>query len=669
MSAVLPLIYAPRGPLIRSTPFLQYHMDATRRMIGREPSAFMRATAHSLWQAFLMRMPTEGQPVAFPAVSAATGSGKSLAACALLAFLAEESEHHSGAYVVETIEAVEEVRQWLERLAPGKVAAYSSIHHAKVASTSQTARNYAERGITAGAQFTEEQFKAARIVVTTHARWKRDLEGADGGVLRCNGKERSLVIVDEEPNLQVSYTRQPEHVSALLSVLSDHVRSDEARSFGFTSAHHAAAALGAIHDRMRAVKDNLMQPQIVGADLVTAEDAEALSTVTPEDISRRLWGKDSASAAFHAETLEFLKAAAQGRVFYSKDEGGAFYAYAFRLPVKARHIVLDGTADLNGVYAVGGHVSTAPTPNPNYRNLELFAVTPPPEFRGQMRARGMLRDIYRLTPYMAWLFGFIEQQTKPGESVLIYAKQALLSFGLHNRPEYDDSGANDRNLTTFKGRELHWCNFGRGRGINKWKDCNVYIRLGDFYLKRATAVQTVGSITNRKFNALELRHLSSPSARDADVTTVQEGHLIVTNKQDAARTIIRQLDDTGVCPAARAYMVDCDLTLLVKHQAAMFPGANPYRVIDANGTAIGTSSRTEGGGAAARVSRFLLTTEQTQVSVPDLVEKCGMPAQHCAHTLGTREVRDAMAARGWTESTRKAQGLSGRGRLLIRTNT
>ncbi|MDQ2651567.1 MAG: DEAD/DEAH box helicase family protein [Chloroflexota bacterium] len=665
MSALLPLMYAPQGPLIRSTPFLQYHMDATRRMIGREPSAFMRATAHSLWQTFQMRMPTEGQPVAYAAVSAATGSGKSLAACALLAFLAEESEHYSGAYVVETIEAVEEVRQWLERLAPGKVAAYSSIHHAKASATSRTARDYAERGVIAGAQYSEEQFKAARIVVTTHARWKRDLEGADGGVLRCNGRDRTLVIVDEEPNLQVSYTRQPEHVSALLSVLSDHVQNDEARAFGFTTAHQAAAALRAIHDRMRAVKDNLTQPQIVGADLVTAEDAAALAAVTREDISRCLWGKDSASVAFHAETLDFLKAAAQGRVFYSKDEGGAFYAYAFRLPVKARHIVLDGTADLNGIYAVGGHVSTAPTPRPNYRNLELFAVTPPVEFRGQMRARGMLRDIYRLTPYMAWLFEFIEQQTKPGERVLIYAKQALLSFGIHNRPEYDDSGANDRNQTTFKGRELHWCNFGRGRGINKWKDCNVYIRLGDFHLKRATAVQTVGSLTNRKFNASELRHLSSPSAKDEDVTMVQEGHLIVTNKQDAARTIIRQLDDTGVCPAARAYMVDCDLALLVKHQAAMFPMANPYRVIDANGNTL-SASRTEGGGAAARVSRFLLMTDQTQVSVPDLVEQCGMPVQHCAHTLNTREVREAMAARGWTESTRKAQGLPGKGRLLIR---
>jgi hypothetical protein len=658
-TAPLSLMYSPSGPLVAGTPFLTFHGQAVETMIGRRPSAFMRATAHSLWLAYVSRMPPEDKPTAYTAVSAATGSGKSLAACALLAYLVDHG--HAVAYVVETIEAVEEVRGWLESLLPGQVAAATSIHRANAAP--DKVRHYSEQGVTTEHRYTEDEFMSAKIVVTTHARWADELrDGKDRGVLKCSGVDRALVIVDEEPELQDVYQRRPEHVSELLSVLSSKALANEGRYHGFTEAHPSSSTLLTVHDRMHAVSGNLNVPQMLAAlDLVTADDLKDIDSITKEDLVCRLGAGQWSAIEFLWGTVQFLKVASQGRVFYSKAEGGSFHAYGFRLPVKARHIVLDGTADLNGLYAVGSHVLTVEAERPNYAALNLFAVEPPKEFRGQMKPTGILKDAYRARSYLRWLFEFIEPNTSPGEQVLLYGKKALLSFGLHTTDEFNDSGTEDRNVTTYKGRTLHWVNMGRGRGLNRWKDCTVYIRLGDFHMRKDVAVATVGSITGHQFTDGELRSLSGSSSRNEQVSHVMETHLAVTNKQDAARTIIRNLGDDGACPPARAYMLDCVLPVLVKYHASMFPGAAPYELLGYTSV-----TRKESDGAAERVARLLLTTDLRRLTVADLAERGGMRAGHYARTVTTATVREAMSARGWREATRKDLGMSGKGKLLVR---
>jgi hypothetical protein len=573
---------------------------------------------------------------------------------------------HSVAYVVETIEAVEEVRSWLEALLPGQVAAGTSLH--RVNPAHDKVRHYEELGVTTEHRYTEDQFRSAQAVVTTHSRWQDELkENKDRGVLKCNGIDRSLVIVDEEPELQDVYQRQPEHVSALLSVMSSKSTADEARHLGFAEAHPAAEALLRVHDRMHAVKGNLNVPQFIATmDLVTAEDLHDIETITRDGLIERLAGTDLLSVEFHWETVQFLKVAAQGRVFYSKGDGGSFHAYGFRLPVKARHIVLDGTADMNGLYAVGSHVVTVKTAKPNYSSLKLVAVEPPKDFRGQMKPDGILKNAYRARNYMRWLFEFIEQNTTPGEKILVYGKLALLSFGIHTEADFNDAGTEDRNLTTYKGRELHWVNMGRGRGINRWKDCNVYIRLGDFHMKKRVAISNVGSITGHRFTGDELAHLSSPSARHPQVSLVMETHIAVSNKQDAARTCIRNLGDDGRCPPARAYMIDCKLPTLVKYHDEMFPSAPPYELVGYNVKPSRREDATGGAGAAARVTALLLTTDLKQLLVMDLTTLCDMRADLYTRTVRTDVVREAMTARGWRETTRAARGLPGKGKLLIR---
>ena len=345
-------------------------------------------------------------------------------------------------------------------------------------------------------------------------------------------------------------------------------------------------------------------------------------------------------------------------MFYSRDAAGAFYAYAFRLAVKPRHVILDGTADLNGMYAVGSHVVTIEAERADYSPVRLVAVRPPREFAGQMRDDGIMRDYRRASRYVEWLLGYLVANTREGEEVLVYGKKRLLSFGAHKLPQFDTSGSSDLGVSHYSGRVIHWVNFGRGRGLNKWKACTSYFRLGDFHMRRAVAMAAVGSLTGRAYAPEELRRLSSPRHRHPEVGQVMETHLAVTNKQDAARICIRHLDDDGRCLPATLHMIDCDLNLLVKYRERMFPGAAEYALVGYEGA--------EGRGGAERLADQLLTTGEARLSMQELSNRAGVSLDNLPRTLRVPLVSSACAARGWQETTRKALGLPGKGKLLTR---
>jgi hypothetical protein len=687
MSLPIRHAFAASSPRVAFSPFHQFHTEAFLQMIGRAPSAFERATADALWSAYLT-MPTSGKVHAFTALSAATGAGKTTSACALMAYLADQGL--SCAYVAPSIAVAEEVHRHLLTLTKPvsskkntldvtffSVACYSSVHKANA--SPRTLDTYADQGVTPSAQYTEDQFKAAQIVITTHERWRHELTTEqDLGVLRCNGKERALVVVDEEPELDQSLVRQPEDVSALASLLADVEFKDEARAFGFTSAHHAAASLLSIHGRMRDVKDNAAGHYLQSSEVVTAEELEHIEGITVKDVAARVMSLGVAdymeAIEFHNGTVEFLKLAAQGRVFYSRERGGAFYAYGLPVRPRPRHLILDGTADLNGFYAVGKHVSVVSAVPANYGRVNLYAVQPPRQFRDGMRDKGVLRNDTTVRDYLKWFLPFLLERTEVGQHVLVYCKKRLLEYGVHKGASFDDSGdRRSRYVSTFQGRTIHWCNFGRGRGLNEWKHCTAYFRLGDFVLKRAVMLSRVAATTGETYSPADLKRLNSWTVRDARLKQAEAAHLATNNKQDSARICIRHLDDDGHATAASLFMVDCDLDSLVSYRERMFPGSKEYTVLTCNDSSVSASvaasakpKATPKDGAAARVANLILTTELTRLTVADLQERCGLRPDNYTRTLATAEVRDAMSARGWTEVTRKSLGLSGKGKLLVR---
>src|SRR5690606_30582055 len=156
--------------------------------------------------------------------------------------------------------------------------------------------------------------------------------------------------------LERVYVAQPEDVAELASVLTDNVRPDEARAFGFATAHPAADALRNLSRRMGHVKDHANAPALMAqTDLVLPEEIPVLQSLTRDDVLRRLLHLSEAERMHRADELdnvrEFMLAACEGRVFYAKQAiGGQFYAYSYAVPPERSTIILDGTADLNGLY-------------------------------------------------------------------------------------------------------------------------------------------------------------------------------------------------------------------------------------------------------------------------------------------------------------------------------
>ncbi len=674
--------FSPESPRVRYSPFLQKHHEVMVKLRGQAPSSFERATGDALWQAYVRLSESSTDPLgsiglgehsgpqAFLAVSAATGSGKSLGACALIAHLSPAP----CAFVIKTVEEAEKVYRHLSKLLPGRVAVYSSLHKNN-ASPTLTEEKFRELGLRVARRFTETEFKEAQVVVTTHERWKQEIEkGTDLGVRLYKGRLRELVIVDEDPSLERVYVCQPEHVSKLASVFADTVLSSESRSYGFTTSHHAAAPLLTIHDRMRSIKDNASGKTLYPADLVTSEDAAVILGLQYVDVAARMSHVSQDKRTFVADelwsTVEFLKAASQGRVFYSRSAtDAAFYAYELMLPPQPRTLVLDGTADLNGMYAVGSHVIVTQSERPKYKDVELALVNPPAEFVGKMNKDKLLKSRRNLVPYMKWFLSFLLENTSEGESVLVYAKQVLLSYDIHKDAEFDESQSDNPNYSELKGRKIHWCHFGRGRGSNQWEHCTAYFRLGEWHMRKSALLASIGSTTGKTFTDSELSALSSGRTQDAMLRLAQETHLVTSSKQDAARICIRHLADDGTAQAAHVYLVDCDKSLMLEYRDRMFPGSKPYRLMECDHEKLKQSSRVAGEqGKRDGVKRLadLLLTDNALLTSAVIAECTGIASNNIDKALASSSIAPIAKAQGWTKTTRKAVGLTGKGYVLTR---
>lgn len=644
--------------------FMRTISNVYKTLTGRYPRLFEQETAKTMERAYEAVLANAEQPC-YETVSCATGAGKTKAAEALIAHVAPEPV----TFVIKEIREIDTVYRELVEVLPDfvSVAMWDSIHR-RGASRSAVTDKEREMGRKIAAQFTAEEAAQADVLITTHDKWKSSVEGSgDVWVTSRNGQPK-LVIVDEDPDLERTYLLQPENVSELMSVLSD-VTLEEARSYGFCDHHAVVPTLEAVHQRMMAVKKPGARPTLSSTtDLVGPDDLRQVNTITDEELKTRLAVlepdafKRLARLERLRDTVRFLQAAAEGRVFYSQDGTPAFHAYALMVPPQPRTIVLDGTADINGLFSVSSHVHVIDTDvTPDYSALELNYVIPPAEFRGKLKPTKAFRARWTAQPLMEWFFqDLLLPNTEAGDKVLVYAKKRLLEFDLQR--EYDESHSPDPYKIEIEGRTIWFCHFGSGRGSNRWKECNVYFRVGEFYPKKAVTLSKACSIDGgRRLSDHELRDLSSGTTRHELYELARDTHLMVHNKQETARTCIRQLDDHGRCAPAKAFMVDSDLALLSKYLERMYPGAAPYRVVDFR-----QDTDTGQGTGPQRIMDYLLTTEALLVSFKELAEACGVAMPHVGRFLAKADTKAILGSRGWRYSTLKAETGGGRGKCLTR---
>ena len=142
-------------------------------------------------------------------------------------------------------------------------------------------------------------------------------------------------------------------------------------------------------------------------------------------------------------------------------------------------------------------------------------MTPPNEFKNKMRPYCIMKNSWSAKPYMEWFKEFVLEKTPSSSEILVVAKQDLLNFGLNKSTDdkYESPFEADWN-----GSHVHFCNYGRGKGSNLWKDCEYVFLLGDWHIRTSTAIAKVGSLNSCPAQGLDLNKLGAPRSNDPPVS-------------------------------------------------------------------------------------------------------------------------------------------------------
>jgi hypothetical protein len=569
-------------------------------LLGRkEPTTFERRVTGVLYDA-VHDVLTGSRPEGFVAVSAATGSGKSTGAVALLSLVAQHGL--SGAYVAPTIELADEMYHNLRRLLPAEdVAIISSMHSTTRNPTALRERRdwEVETDCHVTDTFTPAEFRRARIVVSTHRRWLMDVsEGRkDQGVTHrdlsapeadAQYTRRDLVIVDEDPDLQRVYTAMPSDVARLRELLSADPSLD-ALAYGFSDIPVVCQALARIETRMHALVERghgrvgKGLPRLGLVPLVDTEDAQLLDHLQPNALAAYI---SKLPPHLRIETIEgvamtmgFLRAARQGRVFFANSGGMMFYAWDAAVPPQPGHLLLDGTADLNYFLAVSPGVHVVNGPRPDFSALDVVHLTVPEDFKGRLRPRergSIMSSVVHARAFFDWLIPTAVEHLPEDAKVLLYAKKDLIAMGAHKADREPKELRTDLNRTMWAGRPVEAVNFGRGRGLNKWKDCTGYVRIMEFYPRRADVLGKLASAHG--WNELDSAYVRKLSGRGAETDpryrAAHRAYVNVYSRQDAMRTAARNLDDNGRVAPVKMILVGTERELLSFLSSApdVFPG-------------------------------------------------------------------------------------------------
>jgi hypothetical protein len=604
---------------------------------SRSPTEFERGTALALWsaaqQAVSPTTPTAGKMVA---VSSVTGGGKTQAAIALLAYMARIGK--SGALLITELSEIENALESFRKLGLGELVAVGSSLHKSDADPA-TVKEYALKGVSRSGVWTEAEAKAALILISTHAAWRAEVEQKkDHGIYTLDEKIlRSLVIVDEEPQLERAYEFQSATVGALADLLSSVDLAGDFRAH-FNEASPAVLALRSIQRKCEAVMDSGRdgRKQLERVDLVTLDEAESISGVNSADIFDRL--SETVPLPLRAErlrnfmrTLAALKAASQGRCFFSI-QGSEFHAFDRTVPPRSGTILLDGTADLNGFYPLTPWIHVSPGPRADY-SLCRATVTRFPKGINRKAVKPEKVNDSDLAAMWRWLTDFIVSVAEEGEEVLIYGWSGLRARTLAL------PGIDNPDHENWKGRRVHFLHFGEGRGTNGYKHCSVFVQLGEFVRPRAAYLKRLGSLDPSLVTDQLLHAVGANAADESLFTKVRDADVIANAKQNAAR-VVRNFDDDGRAKAVRLHFVEVDPKRFDKDRLeGMFPGINTKR----------PPQKVPPKPVAKRVAELFSETARTYLTAKDVQQLLGIAQPRLAEALKTEAVQQAVASRGWIE--------------------
>jgi hypothetical protein len=507
-------------------------------------------------------------------VASAPGSGKSTLAKAFAVALARETR--ADAYPFGSIFVVQHIAtahtlfvELSNLLPPDSVAIFTTKHDA-----SQPFPEYTRT-------FWVSEIERHPIIVVTHE-FYMGIRGEQARWYTLDGMTfpRVVTFIDERANEIAVYDMDP---MALEGVVKFVQRDQRAPGELLDSLHE----LVQFTNRKRRHREQ-------GIETPADDPAGWQAAVQATSYLRSEEGaKYSRSATARKPTLEFdgvfgfASAMAEDRAFIERGNNGVinFVGYERALPRVPGMVLLDATADIDGITDICGQRKHAKTPAERYDRLKIVHV--PSTAKGNLRR--WLSEPGNMYAYAGQIQGLIRQHVLPGQRVLVVCPKAaavaegILGWSEHvqcflnrsspegNQGIISDTEFTDERAWSFEGRMVAVTWFGGiGIGANLWRDADVVIVCDDYYLPQRVVRATLQGLKEHK--ATEGLLADHETTWSDELTYWQDGHIVRWMKQMALRGKARDMDENGVC-GEQKLVITGDLLRLLRHRPKVFPGA------------------------------------------------------------------------------------------------
>jgi hypothetical protein len=557
-------------------------------------------------------------------VSAPTGSGKSSFAQAFIKAYITVFPDPSVLYLVETIDHAEDVyHQMSALLGDENVAVWTSAHDLDT-SEEQIERKH---GFVPFCRFGIDDLASYPVVIVTHKFYQGRRANK---AVKYKGQDRKLIFVDEKMADVTLYDVD----TGLIKMVRDQLAEQH------TSNIEHVPHLTKLHDHMESVWQSASSKQPydtvpTATDLswfLTHQAADAIAT--SDENAKNVFG--------------FGRALAKGFAFLSRydqnGKGARFVGYEVTTPLRPGTILLDATADIDGVSLITNNRHPVPVPRVDFRNLAITHIEPP--FPKRTRISQIVKTAKDAKPYADWIMETVLANTEVGEKVLVVVHKALIDLGF--LPNFDtfDLFLPD----TIRGREICFINWGMGIGSNRWKDASAVFLFGDFHLPKRALVGTALGLKQQRADKAALAPFQSPKSKASEFLSLRDGHLCRHQKQLAMRGNARNISWDGVCGVQRLYVTG-EFSRLIRYKDQLFPGATV--------TVNEPEKRLQQGGIDALIG-LLYQAPGDAITTTEVKEATGIDLQKNKNRyLSSVEVKEAMSQNGWVF----VQGKGGRGNV------
>jgi hypothetical protein len=500
----------------------------------------------------------------FRTVSAPTGGGKSSFAYAYLKTLLDQG--CTSMFVVPTTRQVNEAFIEIRNLVGAtNVACWSGDHQKEYPVDDRSVLD--TKDFVPNARFYRSDLSKYPIIVITHSLYKSLTPD-----LKIEGKHRDLVVIDEKPEAVLVFDVLIHQICATRDAIRATKGDLDPTYITVDKVFQNLDQMWQGANKKAERYNSLVLPEVTPMDVAVIHDIFEDSTQL-----KALAKEVRVSEEEMRKVFGLILSISEGYAFIANREnsnGALFVGYRFDLPLRSGSVLLDATAEIDGINQIVGWSKVVPSAPADYRNLTIKLLDVPSEI-GNKNFKKLYGHWTTRTLLLNWMRESVLQNTKAKDKVLIVSNKDLIIGG-------------ELKSMDWEGRTVSFVHYGTGVGSNQWKDYKNVFMFGQFHKPQSAYISEGLGLKEEKFTTDSVAGIS-PRKLTGEPRVLRDGHLLSWLKQLSTRGSARNLVN-GIAEPMNLF-VSHGYQLLVERQSLIFPNS-PTVVLPKRGFSSSAMKRT-----------------------------------------------------------------------------